>query len=401
MLKVSQKAWNKIFNVELIIGIVWIVLFSFHPERSFPIYLPVINWVFLAILVVLLILSTVRKKNRHIQTTISVLSALALPFTFNKLIQGIVTSLNTIFASWAPFFSIVGCLALLLVSIPMVKASLPAVKNWILRLIVVEGLGLSQLAPALKFYCAPKYVSELLESGLINALAMFILAFFIFKAWGLKFEWNLKFIKTKNFQWWALVLLLLFSAYFPFFNVFLGIAQTPVQIFNWDFSTFEVTLTGFLSAVEAGIMEETQRCLDIVVLLFVFRNFKGKVVWATVISSLLFSLDHLTNLGSTQFGVLYHFTKVEQQMIYTFGFGMLAAVLYLYTGKLWLSMLVHFGLDFIVFSETPLTVSISPFFDNWACAFIVMAASSLVAIFMLLGKRCKFMDDNADRIMKM
>lgn len=65
---------------------------------------------------------------------------------------------------------------------------------------------------------------------------------------------------------------------------------------------------------------------------------------------------------------------------------MLAAVLYLYTGKLWLSRLVHFGLDFIVFSETPLTVSISPFFDNWACAFIVMAASSLVAIFMLLGK---------------
>lgn len=290
MLKVSQKAWNKIFNVELIIGIVWIVLFSFYPERSFPIYLPVINWVFLAILVVLLILSTVRKKNRHIQTAIGVLSALALPFTFNKLIQGIVTSLNTIFASWVPFFSIVGCLSLLLVSIPMVKASLPAVKNWILRLIVVEGLGLSQLAPALKFYRAPKYVNELLESGLINALAMFILAFFIFKAWGLKF------IKTKNFQWWALVLLLLFSAYFPFFNVFLGIAQTPVQIFNWDFSTFEVTLTGFLSAVEAGIMEETQRCLDIVVLLFVFRNFKGKVVWATVISSLLFSLDHLTNL---------------------------------------------------------------------------------------------------------
>lgn len=191
---------------------------------------------------------------------------------------------------------------------------------------------------------------------------MFILAFFIFKAWGLKFEWNLKFIKTKNFQWWALVLLLLFSAYFPFFNVFLGIAQTPVQIFNWDFSTFEVTLTGFLSAVEAGIMEETQRCLDIVVLLFVFRNFKGKVVWATVISSLLFSLDHLTNLGSTQFGVLYNLTKVEQQMIYTFGFGMLAAVLYLYTGKLWLSMLVHFGLDFIVFSETPINcVDISIF----------------------------------------
>ncbi len=400
MLKVSQKAWNKIFNVELIIGIVWIVLFSFHPERSFPIYLPVINWVFLAILVVLLILSTVRKKNRHIQTTISVLSALALPFTFNKLIQGIVTSLNTIFASWAPFFSIVGCLALLLVSIPMVKASLPAVKNWILRLIVVEGLGLSQLAPALKFYCAPKYVSELLESGLINALAMFILAFFIFKAWGLKFEWNLKFIKTKIFNGVGIsATASLFSAYF-IFMLFLGIAQTPYKSLL-DFSTFEVTLTGFLSAVEAGIMEETQRCLDIVVLLFVFRNFKGKVVWATVISSLLFSLDHLTNLGSTQFGVLYNLTKVEQQMIYTFGFGMLAAVLYLYTGKLWLSMLVHFGLDFIVFSETPLTVSISPFFDNWACAFIVMAASSLVAIFMLLGKRCKFMDDNADRIMKM
>ena len=388
----SQKTWKRIFNLELIIAIVWMILCSVHPERKF-------YCIILAILVVILFLTMLAEKSRYIQVTANLLSVLTLPLIFNKTIEGIFCGLNNAFRPLANIFSIIGLLTILVALIPVVKANMPPIKNWILRLVAVEALCFSQLATVAEFSHAPDYITTLQESGVVNALAMFILAFVILKAWGLKFEWNLKFIKTRNFQWWALVILVVLSALFPFFSAFLGLAQTPAQVFNWDFSTFEMTWDGFFAAAEAGIMEETMRYLDIVVLLYIFRSSKAKAIWAVLISAMLFSLGHLTNLGITAFGTYYDLTAVEQQLTYTFGLGMLFAVLYLYTGKLWLNMLIHFSFDFIVFSETPLTRAVEPAFSKWTIAIITLAVPLIVSIFMLLGKRRRFIDDNVDRIM--
>ena len=70
---------------------------------------------------------------------------------------------------------------------------------------------------------------------------------------------------------------------------------------QWDFSTFEVTLNSVLAAIEAGIFEETLRYLNLVILLVAMRNFKYRMIFAIVISSILFSLSHLGNLGISTF----------------------------------------------------------------------------------------------------
>lgn len=154
-----------------------------------------------------------------------------------------------------------------------------------------------------------------------------------------------------------------------------------------------------LEAMEAGIFEETLRYLNLVILLVAMRNFKYKMTSAVVISSILFSLSHLGNLGISTVLIKFDLETTLQQVVYTFGTGMLFAVIYLYTGKLWLSMLIHSLVDLIALSETPLTRVVSPLITNsWTNAIIVLLIPLIIALLMMTGKRRKFMEENVDRI---
>ncbi|MBA1393047.1 CPBP family intramembrane metalloprotease, partial [Lactobacillus sp. XV13L] len=93
------------------------------------------------------------------------------------------------------------------------------------------------------------------------------------------------------------------------------------------------------AALEPGILEETERYLNIIILLAGFNRFpKWRVPIAVYGSALLFGLPHLSNLGI--YGETLPATLA--QAIGVTGDGFLWAVLYLYSGKIWPSMLAHF-----------------------------------------------------------
>lgn len=398
----TSKVWNKLLDIELIIGMVVSIIIGIVGESLPRLYWSRMCWIALTILLLNFILKIWGKNKHSIKIASQWLGSLTLILIFNFLIYTTTSMLNLMVKPLVLVSSIVGVVLLLLVDIPVVVVNFPVVKNWFMRLFMIFILYLNYSYNVNRFLGTSGVIKAIIRSGVIIALATFILAFFITRAWQLKFQWNLKLGKSKNFQWLALILLLIFSVWFAFFNSFVTLAPSLADLlcfWQWDFSTFEVTLNSVLAAIEAGIFEETLRYLNLVILLVAMRNFKYRMIFAIVISSILFSLSHLGNLGISTFLIKFDLETTLQQVVYTFGAGMLFAVIYLYTGKLWLSISIHGLVDLIALSETPLTRIVSPLItDGWISAIIILLIPLVVALLMMTGKRKKFMEENVGRI---
>lgn len=398
----TSKVWNKLLDIELIIGMVVSIIIGIVGESLPRLYWSRMCWIALTILLLNFILKIWGKNKHSIKIASQWLGSLTLILIFNFLIYTTTSMLNLMVKPLVLVSSIVGIVLLLLVDIPVVVVNFPVVKNWFMRLFMIFILYLNYSYNVNRFLGTSGVIKAIIRSGVIIALATFILAFFITRAWQLKFQWNLKLGKSKNFQWLALILLLIFSVWFAFFNSFVTLAPSLADLlcfWQWDFSTFEVTLNSVLAAIEAGIFEETLRYLNLVILLVAMRNFKYRMIFAMVISSILFSLSHLGNLGISTFLIKFDLETTLQQVVYTFGAGMLFAVIYLYTGKLWLSISIHGLVDLIALSETPLTRIVSPLItDGWISAIIILLIPLVVALLMMTGKRKKFMEENVGRI---
>lgn len=398
----TSKVWNKLLDIELIIGMIVSIIIGIVGESLPQLYWSRMCWIALTILLLNFILKIWGKNKHSIKIASQWLGSLTLILIFNFLIYTTTSMLNLMVKPLVLVSSIVGVVLLLLVDIPVVVVNFPVVKNWFMRLFMIFILYLNYSYNVNRFLGTSGVIKAIIRSGVIIALATFILAFFITRAWQLKFQWNLKLGKSKNFQWLALILLLTFSVWFAFFNSFVTLAPSLADLlcfWQWDFSTFEVTLNSVLAAIEAGIFEETLRYLNLVILLVAMRNFKYRMIFAIVISSILFSLSHLGNLGISTFLIKFDLETTLQQVVYTFGAGMLFAVIYLYTGKLWLSISIHGLIDLIALSETPLTRIVSPLItDGWINAIIILLIPLVVALLMMTGKRKKFMEENVGRI---
>lgn len=398
----TSKVWNKLLDIELIIGMIVSIIIGIVGESLPQLYWSRMCWIALTILL-LNFISKIWGKNKHsIKIASQWLGSLTLILIFNFLTYTTVSMLNLMVKPLVLVSSIVGIVLLLLVDIPVVVVNFPVVKNWFMRLFMIFILYLNYSYNVNRFLGTSGVIKAIIRSGVIIALATFILAFFIAQARQFKFQWNLKLGKSKNFQWLALILLLIFSVWFAFFNSFVTLAPSLADLlyfWQWDLSTFEVTLNSVLAAIEAGIFEETLRYLNLVILLVAMRNFKYRMIFAIVISSILFSLSHLGNLGISTFLIKFDLETTLQQVVYTFGAGMLFAVIYLYTGKLWLSISIHGLVDLIALSETPLTRIVSPLItDGWISAIIILLIPLVVALLMMTGKRKTFMEENVGRI---
>ena len=398
----TSKVWNKLLDIELIIGMIVSIIIGIVGESLPQLYWSRMCWIALTILLLNFILKIWGKNKHSIKIASQWLGSLTLILIFNFLIYTTTSMLNLMVKPLVLVSSIVGIVLLLLVDIPVVVVNFPVVKNWFMRLFMIFILYLNYSYNVNRFLGTSGVIKAIIRSGVIIALATFILAFFITRAWQLKFQWNLKLGKSKNFQWLALILLLTFSVWFAFFNSFVTLAPSLADLlcfWQWDFSTFEVTLNSVLAAIEAGIFEETLRYLNLVILLVAMRNFKYRMIFAIVISSILFSLSHLGNLGISTFLIKFDLETTLQQVVYTFGAGMLFAVIYLYTGKLWLSISIHGLVDLIALSETPLTRIVSPLItDGWISAIIILLIPLVVALLMMTGKRKTFMGENVGKI---
>ena len=398
----KQKTWDWIFDIELIIGIIVSAILGIIDKSIPQIFWTKLGWVTLVLLVIILGLRILGKKRCFASLISKWISSITLIFVFNFLTYIVISVLNIVAKSLVSVWSVLGMLLLLVIDIPIVVVNFPVVKNCFLRLFVVFMIFLSYIYNINRFWGEPHWVKSISFSGIVIAIATFILAFFILKAWNFNFNWNLKLIKTKHFQILVLIFLVLFSVWFAFFNTFIYLASTLSELFcfwQWDLSTFKVTTDAIMTAATAGIVEETIRCLNLMILLWTMRNCKWQIVASVFITSIMFSLGHLTNIGINSVGMHFDLETTLQQVMYAFGLGMMFAVIYLYTGKLWLGMLIHGLLDLIAFSRTPLSVMGLPLTDdNWLIAAILMLIPLVVALMMMTGKRLQFMQDNVNRM---
>lgn len=149
--------------------------------------------------------------------------------------------------------------------------------------------------------------------------------------------------KQENFQLLVLILLVLFAAWLTFFNTYVYIATVPEQLFfNWDLSILAPTQWTVLRSAGAAIFEETERYLILILLLYIARNSRFQIQIAIFFSAVQFGLLHMTHFLDADANV----SSIFYEVLYTFGYGCFLAVLYLYSGQIWLSMLSHFTLDF-------------------------------------------------------
>ena len=200
------------------------------------------------------------------------------------------------------------------------------------------------------------------RSGIVYGLTTLVYGYIVLKKWGYKFSLNLNtafFSKRKN----MIVFLLLVGCtiYIVLCEVFSNMALNLQELlWSWDFSLinpfdsiyFREPWRVLFDAIDAGIGEETVRYINILILLMIFKNKNNQIAYAIVVSSILFALPHIGSAfaGEHRFSLL----GTILQVINSFGFGCFMATLFLYSGKIWIPMIIHALNDFLVFSITPL-----------------------------------------------
>lgn len=91
------------------------------------------------------------------------------------------------------------------------------------------------------------------------------------------------------------------------------------------------------------------------------------------------------------------FIAAISQVIMAFVSGLVWAIIYLYTGKLWAMMIIHGIYDYFMFLQ-PIGISTSNSIFIIYCV-IEVIIPILLTIWMLTGKRYKVLQANARRIM--
>lgn len=221
-----------------------------------------------------------------------------------------------------------------------------------------------------------------LSTGAVGAAAYFILIMTTMRAWklswpGLKPHWS------GDFNWLIFLSLVLIDLLMTFLNV--GGLPQPSRA-NW-----QLTLTAF----EAAVAEETLfRFAILGVLFYAWRNLRQRLPYALVTSSILFGLMHLTNVAEQSWDVTVY------QAVATAGIGLFFAVAYVYTGQLWLTIVMHGLFDWFSFMATGETTMTGSHVSagEWLGVVLELAIFIAIAAWMLFGQRRKVMDRHVARL---
>ncbi|MGM0110270.1 hypothetical protein IGI52_000566 [Enterococcus sp. DIV0187] len=142
-------------------------------------------------------------------------------------------------------------------------------------------------------------------------------------------------------------------------------------------SDFDLLITSFLSAASAGIFEEfLVRVLVFSAFLKVFEKSAFSLVWASVLSSLLFGLLHFPNLTTQSLDATL------QQIFYATVLGFVFSVLRIRSNGIIWAVLLHFLIDFaptIASSSGESAVS----WGLLLIVFIPIAVVSIICLFRL------------------
>lgn len=288
-----------------------------------------------------------KTKNPY-ECTTSVISLLS-PILFIQILVNCVNFLNQQKVLSQTFLASVYLILLLMLYLPTVLKFFPSLKTPIFQLISIQGLLLPAiLIKSIDLYGSTTLLLTLVQGRFFLALALLIVVPMILKSWDLS---NLNFkMSTKLLILIAMILLLI---WFAFFNSLANFGQNLSEIlWEWknNLTLYNFTLDRVNWAVEASLFEEIIRVLDIIVLLKLFSKQKFRITLTIFASAILFALPHSLYLRAGS-----PINYVVGEVIFTFIGGLMYACLYLYSGKIYLLMVVHFLVDFIVLAEPQLT----------------------------------------------
>ena len=220
-----------------------------------------------------------------------------------------------------------------------------------------------------------------LSTGAVGTVAYFILMTTAMRAWklswpGLRPHWS------GDFNWWILLGLVVVDILFTGLNI----GEWP----NFHLTSWHLTMSAF----EAGLMEETLfRFAVLGILFYAWRNVKQRLPLAIFTSALLFGLAHLSN------AMLQHWDMTVLQAVSAFALGLFFAVVYVYTGQLWLTMVMHGLLDWTSFIVTGSDLMKgSTTWADWVSVILELVVFAGITAWMMFGQRRKVMERHVARL---
>ena len=220
-----------------------------------------------------------------------------------------------------------------------------------------------------------------LSTGAVGTVAYFILMTTAMRAWklswpGLRPHWS------GDFNWWILLGLVVVDILFTGLNI----GEWP----NFHLASWHLTMSAF----EAGVMEETLfRFVVLGILFYAWRSVKQRLPLAIFTSALLFGLAHLSN------AMLQHWDMTALQAVSAFALGLFFAVVYVYTGQLWLTMVMHGLLDWTSFIVTGSDLMKgSTTWADWVSVILELVVFAGITAWMMFGQRRKVMERHVARL---
>lgn len=398
----NRKRWAQLFGIQLLIALAVSVTRLFTTKAT-PGVVGQVFWE----LIIIALTAYVQFKKQPNKIVVEITRWVGLLFASQILLYTWLRVGNfflTKFRSLEILWVILLWAAFLTIFLPITVLFAAGVKNWFLRLVAVFMLTSQYGVDAyLKVSKGLPWLHSITYQGVISALALLLIACFLGAGWGYQFNPNLKFVRSANFQNYAFIILLAFAAIDVAYNSFNDYNKHLWTVFfkySVAIQPKYVTIASFTSALEPGILEEVVRYLNILVILAAFKQHSNwRIPGAVLGSGVLFGLAHLGNVGWSG----QTFMATNAQVIGVMGSGFLWAVLYLYTGKLWLPMLCHFFTDYFANLQSGWQ-SAGWFFKGTAAdylgEFVVVAVPLAVSIWFMFGKRRLVLEENADRLLK-
>lgn len=258
---------------------------------------------------------------------------------------------------------------------------------WWMNIVLAMEIGFP-----LKF-SGPHAFAVLISTGAVGAVAYFVMVTTVMRSWKLSWP-GIKPQFGWGFSWWVLITLVVIDVLFTIWNAYGTGDRWQTMFTSYHFMWKRPTGTLTMEAFEAAVAEETLcRFGFLGCALYAFRKFANRIPYAVVLSSALFGLMHYFNLLEQSFGI----TTV--QVLSAFSMGMFFAVVYLYTGQLWLPMLMHFLLDWTSFTMSGSSVMTGAATSmDWITLVVEMVVFIGASVWMMFGNRRHVMKRHADRL---
>lgn len=344
---------------------------------------------------ILFLIAVIRKQS----LTYKVLGIVFLPFIFFSQFTFFINLMIKKISDLIIIFYIIYIIGMIGLIIPLVQNLYGLIRRPIYRLIGTFWLSISIFGagqPELDHLSYEGVIVGLNRSDLVKGIVILIYMYLVIKRWGYEVHFNLPIDFSKYRNIIILVVTMITGIWFCLFVVFSSIAINYKAIFeNWDFSLINPTLSDrfknsweiYFSAIEASLVEESERCINLILIFTILKKQKFRLELSILCSSLLFALPHIFNVFSIPPYKL-SFEEAIYQVFFTFGFGCYLAVVFLYTGKLWIVILFHIIYDSLVSSITPLGISGSLILSRISYTMVVTIGWLLLAaIIFILNKK--------------